>query len=187
MTALPRLLSTIGPAVTFVNDSRYGSGLNARFCTTSTHSSFTPTSPYFAYGEADFVKIRRNKQFFVDNSRYIALCGTAADNVLFVRPPRMGKSLFLSMMATYYDRNTSDELFEECFGDLDIAEHARGPGSTLARQFDVLKLDFTIDVTRGASSFRKSLNGHVNDRCELLAQQNGLQVLFKRLFYFFGN
>ena len=137
MTVLPRLLSTKGPAVTFVNDSRYGSGLNARFCTTSTHSSFTPTSPYFAYGEADFVEIRRNityKQFFVDN-----------------------------------------------------ATHARGPGSTLARQFDVLKLDFTIDVTRGASSFRKSLNGHVNDRCELLAQQNGLQVLFKRLFYFFGN
>ena len=93
--------------------------------------------------------------------------------MLFVRPPRMGKSLFLSMMATYYDRNTSDELFEVCFGDLDIAEHARGPGSTLARQFDVLKLDFTIDVTGGASSFRKSLNGHVNEECACLAREIG--------------
>ena len=59
--------------------------------------------------------MRREGAFFVDNSRFIAEIEKAGQELIFVRPPRFGKSLFMNMLAVYYDLNTSVDEFEKLF------------------------------------------------------------------------
>ena len=44
------------------------------------------------------------------------------DNVTFVRPPRFGKSLFASMLASYADIATTDEQYDRWFAGTEIYE-----------------------------------------------------------------
>ena len=60
------------------------------------------TAAHFAYGDANFTVIRNEEQFFVDNSRFIKTL-EQHKAVLFLRPPRFGKSLFVNMLHAYYD------------------------------------------------------------------------------------
>lgn len=60
------------------------------------------------------------------------------DYLIFIRPRRFGKSLFLSMLETYYDCNLKDQ-FKELFGELWIGSHP----TPLQGEFQVLTLDFS--------------------------------------------
>ena len=75
------------------------------------------------YGIANFRKLRLENNLYIDKTRYIELLERKGYNyVLFLRPRRFGKSLWLSTMWHYYDEYYSEE-FEQLFGDLYIGKH----------------------------------------------------------------
>lgn len=67
-------------------------------------------------GISDFEKIRKNQYYFVDKSGLIEeLLNTESNEVtLITRPRRFGKTLGMSMLASFL---TSAETAANCFGD----------------------------------------------------------------------
>ncbi|KAL9645093.1 hypothetical protein ABK040_004584 [Willaertia magna] len=113
---------------------------------------------YFPYGKADFDSIRKSKQFYVDKTNFIPLLERNSQQLFLVRPPRWGKSLFLSMLASYYDVNKKDE-FNELFSGLWIGEEKNWtPGKN---QFHILKLDFSNFIV--GKDLISQLQDNIND------------------------
>ncbi len=79
----------------------------------------------FPYGIADFRKIRESDYFYVDRIDRIRLMEDAGSQLLFLRPRRFGKSLWLSTLENDYDLARADD-FERLFGGLQGA-HSRTP------------------------------------------------------------
>ncbi|MBR6277617.1 MAG: AAA family ATPase, partial [Bacteroidales bacterium] len=71
------------------------------------------------YGETDYVTIRKENSYYVDKTAYITYFENAAKYIMFLRPRRFGKSLFLNMLSAYYDVLRKDA-YEQNFGGLDI-------------------------------------------------------------------
>ncbi len=90
------------------------------------------------YGVSDFRRVIREDQYYVDKTKYIPLLEAQPDYLVFIRPRRFGKSLFLSMLESYYDCNQKEN-FETLFGNLWIGSQP----TPLQGQFQVLKLDFS--------------------------------------------
>ena len=80
------------------------------------------------------------------------------NNLFFIRPHRFGKSIFLSMLYSYYDCNQKDK-FGSLFGDLWIGKHP----TPLQGTYQVLFLDFSqitgkIDVLEERFNAYMSIN-----------------------------
>ncbi len=90
------------------------------------------------YGVSDFRRIRREGYYYVDKTEYLAQMEARDSFIFFVRPRRFGKSLFISMMESYYDLNRKKD-FKKLFGDLWIGKHP----TENANRFMTLKLDFS--------------------------------------------
>ena len=73
------------------------------------------------YGVADFYRLRTRGQLYVDRTDRIAVVEELGDSLLFLRPRRFGKSLWLATLATYYDLRLEGE-HEALFGDLAIGK-----------------------------------------------------------------
>ena len=90
------------------------------------------------YGVSNFKKIIKFNQYYVDKTMYIPMLEDQPDYLIFIRPRRFGKSLFLSVLETYYDCNLKDQ-FKELFGELWIGSHP----TPRQGEFQVLTLDFS--------------------------------------------
>ena len=55
------------------------------------------------YGISNYTQIKREGKYMVDKTKYLELMERAGNFLFFIRPRRFGKSLFLSMMGSYYD------------------------------------------------------------------------------------
>ncbi len=89
------------------------------------------------YGISNFNEVRLENHYYVDKTRFIPLIEEAGKYLFFIRPRRMGKSLWLSMMECYYDIAVKDQ-FETLFFDSWILDHPTADHGA----FLVLKLDF---------------------------------------------
>ncbi len=119
----------------------------------------------FPYGIADFHRIRQQRLVYVDRTTHIRDLERLGSILVFLRPRRFGKSLWLRTLATYYDlRHAGD--FEEIFGGLDIA---REP-TPLANRFFVLSWNFSRVTSRGGvDRIAESLRDHVLSRAKTFA------------------
>ncbi|OYT12998.1 MAG: hypothetical protein B6I19_07490 [Bacteroidetes bacterium 4572_114] len=63
------------------------------------------------YGVGDFESVQLENDYYVDKTMFIPQVEKTRFNFL-IRPRRFGKTLFLSMLETYYDINKK-ERFEE--------------------------------------------------------------------------
>ena len=91
-------------------------------------------------GIFEFEKIRKNDYYYVDKTELIqALVKTEpAEITLFTRPRRFGKTLVMSMLASFFDiRRDSRDLFEG----LKIAEDQK-PCELSMNQWSVIFLSF---------------------------------------------
>lgn len=114
----------------------------------------------FPYGIADFCKIRDGGYFYVDRTDRIPLIEEAGSQLLFLRPRRFGKSLWLSTLENYYDLARAAD-FERLFGGLKIG---RNP-TPLHNQYFVFKLNFSVvDPSGDHQAIRRSLFHHLNIR-----------------------
>ena len=120
------------------------------------------------YGVSDFSALRRRNQAFVDQTRHIAALEQGPDHVLFLRPRRFGKSLWLSILEHYYDVRFADR-FDELFGGLDIG---RQP-TALRGGFLVLRLDFSaVDTSGDDERLRSSFAARVRNRVEQFLREH---------------
>ncbi len=72
----------------------------------------------FPYGIADFQKIRREGMFYLDRTSGISDVERLGRTLVFLRPRRFGKSLWIQTLATYYDLRLAED-FDAHFGGLD--------------------------------------------------------------------
>ena len=91
------------------------------------------------YGIKDFKRIRNESYYYVDKTAYIRRMEERDSFVFFVRPRRMGKSLFVETLRAYYDVNEKAN-FRKWFGGLDIGENP----TENANKYQVLSLDFSV-------------------------------------------
>ena len=66
------------------------------------------------YGISDFKRLRNENFYYVDKTMYLPLIEKMPSYLFLIRPRRFGKSLFLSLMRTYYDILQKDN-FEKYF------------------------------------------------------------------------
>ena len=64
------------------------------------------------YGIADFELIRRYDYYYVDKTGFIPLIEAAGRYLFLIRPRRFGKSLWLSVIESYYDLSKKDRFLE---------------------------------------------------------------------------
>lgn len=74
------------------------------------------------YGIADFELIRRYDYYYVDKTDFIPLIEAAGRYLFLIRPRRFGKSLWLSVLESYYDIAKKDR-FREIFKGTWIGEN----------------------------------------------------------------
>ena len=90
------------------------------------------------YGVSDFRSVRDRDLYYVDKTMYLPILEGQSDTLIFIRPRRFGKSLFINMMRLYYDKLEAGN-FEKLFGDLYIGQHP----TPLRNKYQVLYLDFS--------------------------------------------
>lgn len=91
------------------------------------------------YGFSNYKEIRTGNYIYVDKTKYIEeLEKINSKYLVFLRPRRFGKSLFVSMLHYYYDRNSAAE-FQQLFDDTYIGKHK----TALANQYYVLRFEFS--------------------------------------------
>ena len=115
------------------------------------------------YGISDFNRIRNGNFYFVDKTMYLPLIEKMPSYLFLIRPRRFGKSVFLSMMRTYYDILRQDD-FDTYFGDLWIGTHPTGERN----KYQVLYFDFS---KAGCSMPGADLMTSFNDYCGLIINQ----------------
>ena len=114
------------------------------------------------YGIANFRQLRLENNLYIDKTRYIELLERKGYNyVLFLRPRRFGKSLWLSTMWHYYDEYYSEE-FEQLFGELYIG---RNP-TKLRNDYKILFMEFSgiesADLQKARRDFNVNIKLYVN-------------------------
>lgn len=116
----------------------------------------------FPYGLADFASIRREGYFYQDRTHYIRIVEERGKQLVFLRPRRFGKSLWLSILAYYYDVALADE-FALLFGDLAIGQEP----TPLHNQHFILRWDFSkIAVFGAVEEITQNLYNHINARIQ---------------------
>ena len=99
---------------------------------------------HIPYGETDYVTIRKENSYYVDKTEFIPYFEDAAKYIMFLRPRRFGKTLFLNTMAAYYDVLEKDN-YEQNFGGLYVYDHT----TPKQGQYMILKFDFsTVDSNK---------------------------------------
>ena len=136
------------------------------------------------YGESNYAAIVRKEGYFVDKTAYIAKL-EAIENPVFLRPRRIGKSLFCSLLRYYYDLNEAAH-FDELFGHTWIGQHP----TPSHNQYILLFFNFSVvHVGRTVEEIEHSFKNHCNLGLDALrtvypsllgempAQQNGTSDL----------
>jgi Predicted AAA-ATPase/PD-(D/E)XK nuclease superfamily len=103
------------------------------------------------YGVSDFEKIRNENFFFQDRTQFIErLEAWDAPYLVFLRPRRFGKTLFLSILQSYYGLEYKDK-FQSLFGNLYIGQKPTKRANT----YFVLRFDFSrIDTATHESTYK---------------------------------
>ncbi|MGM9778426.1 MAG: AAA family ATPase, partial [Prevotella sp.] len=112
------------------------------------------------YGKSDFVAIRLQNRYYVDKTMYLPLLEEQPDTLIFIRPRRFGKSLFISMMQAYYDKARKEE-FDKLFGDLWIGKNP----TPLRNTYQVMYFDFSragSNMEHLEENFNVYCNGRLN-------------------------
>ena len=109
------------------------------------------------YGESNYAAIVRKEGYFVDKTAYIAKL-EAIENPVFLRPRRIGKSLFCSLLRYYYDLNEAAH-FDELFGQTWIGQHP----TPSHNQYILLFFNFSVvHVGRTVGEIEHSFKNHCN-------------------------
>lgn len=108
------------------------------------------------YGISDYVQVKREGLFMVDKTMYLECMERVGHFLFLIRPRRFGKSLFLSMMESYYDIEAKDK-FDLLFGDTYVGSHP----TPERNEYQVLRLDFSI-TGGNIDELRENVYGYID-------------------------
>ena len=117
------------------------------------------------YGVADFATVIEQNLYYVDKTMFIPELGKQPRNLFFIRPRRFGKSIFLSMLYSYYDCTQSHK-FQSLFGNLWIGQHP----TPLQGKYQVLFLDFS-QITGNIDKLETKFNSYLSINLDAFVRQ----------------
>lgn len=117
------------------------------------------------YGVADFVTVIEQNLYYVDKTMFIPELEKQPRNLFFIRPRRFGKSIFLSMLYSYYDCTQSHK-FQSLFGNLWIGQHP----TPLQGKYQVLFLDFS-QITGNIDKLETKFNSYLSINLDAFVRQ----------------
>ena len=117
------------------------------------------------YGVSDFATVMSQNLYYVDKTMFLPELEKQPRNLFFIRPRRFGKSIFLSMLYSYYDCNQK-ESFEKLFGNLWIGQHP----TSLQGIYQVLFLDFS-QITGKIEVLEERFNAYLCIKLDSFAEQ----------------
>ena len=117
------------------------------------------------YGVSDFANVIEQNQYYVDKTMFIPELEKQPSNLFFIRPRRFGKSIFLSMLYSYYDCSQSDD-FQKLFGNLWIGQHP----TPLQGKYQVLFLDFS-QITGNIDKLEDKFNSYLSINLDAFVRQ----------------
>ncbi len=117
------------------------------------------------YGVADFATVIEQNQYYVDKTMFIPELEKQPSNLFFIRPRRFGKSIFLSMLYSYYDCAQSHK-FQSLFGNLWIGQHP----TPLQGKYQVLFLDFS-QITGNIDKLETKFNSYLSINLDAFVRQ----------------
>ena len=103
------------------------------------------------YAQADFKTLITTSKLYIDRTAFIKTMENESNtNLIFVRPRRFGKSLWLSILHYYYGVE-HNHLFDTLFGNLAIGQNP----TPLRNSYLILSLQFSgIDVATDATTYQ---------------------------------
>ena len=108
------------------------------------------------YGISDYAQVKREGLFMVDKTKYLERMERAGHFLFLIRPRRFGKSMFLSMMESYYDIEAKDN-FDLLFGDTYVGKHPTAERN----EYQVLRLDFS-KPGGNKDTIEENVNGYLD-------------------------
>ena len=118
------------------------------------------------YGISDFTDLRRQNMYYTDKTQYISTMENAGNFLFLIRPRRFGKSIFLSMLAAYYDIARQDK-FDELFDGLWIQQHPTEEKGT----YQVIHLDFSQATVGMDGTLKQRFDRYCSTTYEVFAEK----------------
>ena len=126
------------------------------------------------YGISNFKSLMKENMYYIDKTKYLEKLELKDNYQFFIRPRRFGKSLFLTMMETYYDIKEKDN-FHKYFGDLYIGKNK----TQHANKYIVVFLSFANVITNlGKEELVESFDNAVVTE---------IRMVMKKYLSFFNN
>ena len=108
------------------------------------------------YGVGAFDKVNAQNKYYLDKTMYIPVI-EKTNNIFLIRPRRFGKSMFLSMLHSYYDLNNIQK-FDKLFHDTWILDNPTEEKSKyMILRFNFSGLDCKVD------KIEASFNNYCNE------------------------
>ncbi len=107
------------------------------------------------YGLASYRDVRLDNCYYLDKTMYIPQLENMGKYLMFIRPRRFGKSLFLSMLECYYDVAMADE-FEQLFKGTTIYDNPTPEKS----HYLILSFNFS-QISPELEEVKESFDGYV--------------------------
>jgi hypothetical protein len=119
----------------------------------------------FPYGVSNFGSIPEQDYYFVDKTPFVAkLEAWESKYIAYLRPRKIGKSLFVSILEHYYGKEHKVK-FEEYFGQYHIGKNP----TPLANSYAVLKMDFSGIETSTEEKAYQGFLAKIQRDCERFA------------------
>ncbi|QEP42056.1 AAA family ATPase [Ectothiorhodospiraceae bacterium BW-2] len=118
-----------------------------------------------SYGLGHFKTLREEGGLYFDRTHLLPELEAAGRQLLFLRPRRFGKTLWLTLLESYYDIAAADQ-FDPLFGDLAIGQN---PTPNRNRYF-MLKWNFSvIDPGGDYQQLVSRIHRHINNSIEFFS------------------
>lgn len=139
----------------------------------------TALSTKSTVGEANFMRMRKTKKFYVDKTMY-AVALLSHERAVLRRPPRMGKSLFIDMVECLYDVRFKNE-FNTLFDDLYVGKNKPKE----ANKFYVVQIVLPPRSHPDPAVYEKKFRQHVMDGIDrfLTVHPNVLEQLENSILF----
>lgn len=111
------------------------------------------------YGLSDFRRLNEDNYYYVDKTRFIEEVENSPSFLFMIRPRRFGKSLWLSILQTYYDIAAAGQ-FDALFGKYYIGKHP----TPERNKYLILSFNFagvSPEIDRLESSFESYVKGRL--------------------------
>ena len=116
------------------------------------------------YGISDFTDLREAGCYYTDKTQYIPKMEKAGRFLFLIRPRRFGKSVFLSMLAAYYDIARQDK-FDELFDGLWVKDNPTEEKG----QYQVIHLDFSQATVGLDGTLKQRFDRYCSTKYEVFA------------------